>query len=372
MPPSEQPPGWPVLTGVVKFFHAEKGYGFIVPDSGGDDVFVHRKCSGSLDDTAYLEKGQHVQFEKKWFARKGKWSASSCTGFNVHVHGNVGDGPFEPSEEWPEEEDETMQEEEEVDSETVQEEERKLEPSAKKRLKPAPTVLLVEDFDPGQRVKIIDLKATFEYLNGLAGTCVRIDDSRRRWHVLLDGHEKNKIFFMRNLEPTHSSTLIRPRHPLKPVAKPLSQPSHGASASPSELAKERAAMLSEEESRSRSRSRHARHKRRDKARSVRSPSSSHSDKEAFVAACAAPSFQPRVSFEFDAGTGMKARWEPYDTVADAIITQAWRKRSESCRFMVGGKWTYTVDFVRMVQRSEATGKERPLRLRPPREPPPPT
>ena len=33
--------------------------------------------------------------------------------------------------------------------------------------------------------------------------------------------------------------------------------------------------------------------------------------------------------------------------------------------MVGGKWRYTVDFVKMVQRSEATGKERPLRLRTP-------
>ncbi|MDR3375408.1 MAG: cold-shock protein [Ancalomicrobiaceae bacterium] len=46
----------------MKFFNAEKGYGFITPDEGGADVFVHvsaveRSGFGALD------KGQKVSFE---------------------------------------------------------------------------------------------------------------------------------------------------------------------------------------------------------------------------------------------------------------------------------------------------------------------
>lgn len=48
-------------TGTVKFFNAEKGYGFISRDSGSD-VFVHfSNISGSGYRT--LEQGQRVEFE---------------------------------------------------------------------------------------------------------------------------------------------------------------------------------------------------------------------------------------------------------------------------------------------------------------------
>merc|ERR1712066_426890 len=67
-------------TGVVKKFFPDKGFGFITPDDGGEDVFVHRKCNGE-DRTAYLEEGDKVEYEKQWEDQKGKWSCSSCTGF---------------------------------------------------------------------------------------------------------------------------------------------------------------------------------------------------------------------------------------------------------------------------------------------------
>lgn len=51
-----------VATGTVKFFNSEKGYGFIAPDGGGDDVFVH---FSNIAGSGYrnLEEGQKVEFE---------------------------------------------------------------------------------------------------------------------------------------------------------------------------------------------------------------------------------------------------------------------------------------------------------------------
>eukprot|EP00746_Dinoflagellata_sp_MGD_P125258 gnl/MRDRNA2_/MRDRNA2_59991_c0_seq1.p2 gnl/MRDRNA2_/MRDRNA2_59991_c0~~gnl/MRDRNA2_/MRDRNA2_59991_c0_seq1.p2 ORF type:complete len:105 (+),score=42.43 gnl/MRDRNA2_/MRDRNA2_59991_c0_seq1:89-403(+) len=78
-------------TGTVKKFFEEKGFGFITPDDGSEDVFVHRKCAGS-DRTAYLEEGQQVQYEVEWNDQKGKYSASWCDGFKSG--GGGGDGGY--------------------------------------------------------------------------------------------------------------------------------------------------------------------------------------------------------------------------------------------------------------------------------------
>lgn len=49
--------------GNVKWFSTEKGYGFIAPNDGRDDVFVHRS---SIDNLAYgegLSEGEQVEFD---------------------------------------------------------------------------------------------------------------------------------------------------------------------------------------------------------------------------------------------------------------------------------------------------------------------
>ncbi|NCC42119.1 MAG: cold-shock protein [Clostridia bacterium] len=48
--------------GTVKWFNAEKGYGFITDDNGGEDVFVHFSAIVS-DGFKTLDEGQKVVFE---------------------------------------------------------------------------------------------------------------------------------------------------------------------------------------------------------------------------------------------------------------------------------------------------------------------
>ncbi|TDC87818.1 cold-shock protein [Saccharopolyspora aridisoli] len=51
-----------MASGTVKWFNAEKGYGFITPDGGGADVFAHYSA---IDATGFrtLEENQRVEFE---------------------------------------------------------------------------------------------------------------------------------------------------------------------------------------------------------------------------------------------------------------------------------------------------------------------
>ncbi len=51
-----------MITGTVKFFNADKGYGFITPDGGGKDLFAH---FSAIQGTGFksLKEGQKVTFD---------------------------------------------------------------------------------------------------------------------------------------------------------------------------------------------------------------------------------------------------------------------------------------------------------------------
>lgn len=51
-----------MTTGTVKWFNASKGYGFISPSNGGDDVFAHFSAI-EMDGYKTLKEGQQVEFE---------------------------------------------------------------------------------------------------------------------------------------------------------------------------------------------------------------------------------------------------------------------------------------------------------------------
>lgn len=53
-----------MATGIVKWFNDAKGFGFITPDQGGDDLFAHfSEIAGS--GFRSLKEGQRVEFEVK-------------------------------------------------------------------------------------------------------------------------------------------------------------------------------------------------------------------------------------------------------------------------------------------------------------------
>jgi len=51
-----------MATGTVKWFNSSKGYGFISPNNGGDDVFAHFS-SIEMEGYKTLKEGQRVEFE---------------------------------------------------------------------------------------------------------------------------------------------------------------------------------------------------------------------------------------------------------------------------------------------------------------------
>jgi len=90
---SEEESGGIVQTGTVKWFSTEKGFGFIVPDDGSPDVFVHQTAI-KAEGFRSLADGESVEFDTETDPSTGKTKASIVTGpGNTNVQGQ----PFEPS-----------------------------------------------------------------------------------------------------------------------------------------------------------------------------------------------------------------------------------------------------------------------------------
>jgi CspA family cold shock protein len=58
-------------TGTVKFYNTQKGFGFIAPDNGGKDVFVHATALERAGMHSLVE-GQKVSFDTQEDRRTGK------------------------------------------------------------------------------------------------------------------------------------------------------------------------------------------------------------------------------------------------------------------------------------------------------------
>jgi CspA family cold shock protein len=67
-----------MATGTVKWFNGQKGYGFIQPDEGGADVFVHITAV-QRSGLNGLDEGQKVNYEIVQDKRTGKSTADNLT-----------------------------------------------------------------------------------------------------------------------------------------------------------------------------------------------------------------------------------------------------------------------------------------------------
>lgn len=65
-----------MATGTVKFFAQDKGFGFITPDDGGQDVFVHISAIGFGEA---LKDGQKVRYEVGQDRKTGKSKAENVS-----------------------------------------------------------------------------------------------------------------------------------------------------------------------------------------------------------------------------------------------------------------------------------------------------
>ena len=65
-----------MTNGTVKWFNGQKGFGFIQPDNGGPDVFVHISAVERAGMSSLVE-GQKISFEEQRDPKRGKTSAEN-------------------------------------------------------------------------------------------------------------------------------------------------------------------------------------------------------------------------------------------------------------------------------------------------------
>ena len=66
--------------GIVKsWFNGDGGYGFILPEAGGEPVFVHHTCISPRAKAKSLKKGARVTYELTRRKMSGLWAENVCT-----------------------------------------------------------------------------------------------------------------------------------------------------------------------------------------------------------------------------------------------------------------------------------------------------
>ena len=83
-------------TGTVKFFNEQKGYGFIQPDEGGQDAFVHISAVERAGMST-LRENQRVAYDLEE-DRRGKMAASNLRAADEAGSADAGEAPAEDSE----------------------------------------------------------------------------------------------------------------------------------------------------------------------------------------------------------------------------------------------------------------------------------
>lgn len=90
-----------LLTGTVKCWFEDRGFGFITPDGGQEDVFVHKKV---LKDGQSLIIGSNVMFNLIYDADRRRFQATRCFGATIPPEAQVHERklPFSVADPWQE------------------------------------------------------------------------------------------------------------------------------------------------------------------------------------------------------------------------------------------------------------------------------
>eukprot|EP00449_Zooxanthella_nutricula_P011823 CAMPEP_0198517792 /NCGR_PEP_ID=MMETSP1462-20131121/18735_1 /TAXON_ID=1333877 /ORGANISM="Brandtodinium nutriculum, Strain RCC3387" /LENGTH=99 /DNA_ID=CAMNT_0044247367 /DNA_START=42 /DNA_END=338 /DNA_ORIENTATION=+ len=79
-------------SGTIKKFFTDKGFGFITPDDGSEDVFVHVKDNGGDEQFANVNSGDACTYDAEYDDRKGKYKAVNVSGPTIGGGGGGGGG----------------------------------------------------------------------------------------------------------------------------------------------------------------------------------------------------------------------------------------------------------------------------------------